>query len=135
MALVGYNTTVQLDNASGTLTSVGEVNGVTPFGASVNTVDTTHLTSTSGYHEYLATSSEMGEGSLTINYDPNSATDQLVRTALGDRLVRTLKVTFPDSQYFQCECFVTGWEVGEISIDDKLTATMTVKFTGAPTWG
>lgn len=135
IATIGYGATVQLDNAAGSLTSIGEVISATPFSASVGTQDATHLSSTSGYREFIATLSDMGEGSVTINFDPGSATDSLVRTAVTDRLVRTFKVTYPDTTYYSCECFVTSWEIGEVTPDGKMEATMGVKFTGVPTYG
>ena len=133
-AMIGYNATVQLDNAAGSLTTIGEVISVTPFGANVGTVETTHLTSTSGFREHIATLSDMGEGSVSINFDPASATDVLVRTAITDRLVRTFKVTYPDAASISCECFVTSWEIGEVTADGKMEASLGVKFTGVPTY-
>ena len=134
IATTGYSATVQLDNAGGSLTTIGEVITATPFGASVGTVDATHLSSPSGYREHISTLPDMGEGSVSINFDPGSATDVLVRTAIGDRLIRTFKVTYPDSSSVSCECYVTSWEIGELAPDGKMEATMGVKFTGVPTY-
>lgn len=134
IATTGYNATVQLDNAAGSLTTLGEVISVTPFGANVGTVEATHLTSTSGFREHIPTLSDMGEGAVTINFDPGSATDSLVRTAITDRLVRTFKVTYPDASTFACECFVTSWEIGEVTPDGKMEASLGVKFTGVATY-
>jgi hypothetical protein len=135
MAIVGYNTTLQLDNAAGTLTTLGEVVSITPINVSVGTVETTHLTSTSGYREYLSTLSDAGEASVTISWTPGNATDIILYTASTDRLVRTFKPTFPNSKFISVECFVTDYAPGAINADGKLEATFTVKFTGVPTYG
>ena len=133
-AMTGYNTTVQLDNASGVLTTLGDVKSITALPLSVGTVETTTLTSTSGYREYIGTLSGLGECSLTVNFDPLNATDVLVRAAVTDRVARTLKITFPDSSYQQAEVIVTGWEIGDVTPDGLMEATMTVQGTGVPSY-
>lgn len=134
-ATVGYGATVQLDNAAGTLTSIGEVVNVTPMSASVGTVDATHLSSTSGYREFIAALTDGGEASVTVNYVPGGSTDALVQAALTDRLTRTFKVTFPNSKYVQSESIVTSYAPGSVTPDGKLEMTFSVKFTGVATFG
>lgn len=134
IAGVGYGTTVQLDNAAGTLTSIGEAVSVKPYGYSVDTVEATHLSSPSAHKEFIAALIDVGEGNVTVNHDQHSATDQLLRAAMLDRVVRTFKVTFPDGATFACECIVTGYEPAEIAAGDKMTCTFSVKFTGVPTF-
>lgn len=133
-AIVGSGATVLLDNAAGSPTSVGEVVSVTPIAVSGGTADATHLGS-GGWRDFIATIRDAGEGSLTINWIPGDATDQLLRTAVGDGLMRTLKVTAPNTKFIQCECFVTAYEPGEITPDGKLEGSINVKFTGSPTYG
>lgn len=134
IATTGYGTTCQIDNAAGALTSIGEVKRVKPFGISLDTVEASHLTSPNAFKEFVAALKDVGQATFTVNHDQKSATDVLLRTAIDDRGVRTFKVTFPDTETFQCECFVVNYEVGDISPDDVVTADVTLKFTGAPTF-
>ena len=135
IAIVGNGTTLQLDNAAGSLTSVGEVTNVKPYSGTAGTVEATHLSSTSGYREYIATLSDGGEAAVTVNYLPGDATDVLIRTAVTDRLVRTFKIVFPNTKYIQSECFVTSYDPAGVVADGKMEMTFNVKFTGVPTYG
>jgi len=135
IAIPGYGATAYLDNAGGTPTLVGEVVSFTPFAMSVGTADATHLSSTSGHREFISTLTDGGEASVTINFLPGDATDILVRTAMTDRLVRTLKFTFPNTKYVQSEVFVTGYEPADTTADGKMEMSFNVKATGVPTYG
>jgi predicted secreted protein len=134
IAAIGYGATVYLDNAAGTLTLLGEPTSIEPYGYSVDTVDATHLTSTSAHREYIAGLADVGEASVELNHDQHSATDQLLRAAMLDRGVRTFKVIWADGANFSCEGFVTAYAPGAIVADDKMSASFTVKFTGVPTF-
>lgn len=135
IAVIGNGTTLQLDNAAGSLTSVGEVVSVTPLNLSVGTVDATHLSSTSGHREFISTLTDAGEASVTVNWLAGDATDILIRTAGTDRQVRTFKVTFVNTKYISIECFVTSYAPASVTPDGKMEMTFTVKFTGVPTYG
>lgn len=133
-AIVGNGATVLLDNAAGTPTSVGEVVSITPGGVTTGTVDATHLGS-GGWRDFIATISGGKPFAMTLNWIPGDTTDQLLRTAAGDRLVRTIKVTAPNTKYVQWEGFLTDYEPGEITPDGKMEATISIQPTGQPTYG
>jgi predicted secreted protein len=131
---IGYGATVYLDNAAGTLTLLGEPTSIEPYGYAVDTVESTHMTSTSAHREYIAGLADVGEASVEFNHDQHSATDILIRAAMLDRAVRTFKVVWADAANFACECFVTAYSPGTITPDGKMSSSMTVKFTGVPTF-
>jgi predicted secreted protein len=133
-AMTGYNATLQLDNAAGTPTTIGSVRMITPLSASVGTVETTTLTSTSGFREYIATLSDLGEASVTILYDPLDAADVIIRAAVVDRVIRTFKLTYPDASYQQAEVIVTAWTPAQIQPDGLMELTFTCKGTGVPAY-
>lgn len=133
-AMTGYNATLQLDNAAGTLTSIGSVRSITPLSVSVGTVETTTLTSTSGFREHIATLSDLGEASMTILYDPLDASDVIIRAAVVDRVIRTFKLTYPDASYQQAEVIVTNWTPAQIAPDGLMELTFTCKGTGVPAY-
>jgi predicted secreted protein len=85
--------------------------------------------------EYIAGLIEDGEGTFEFNYVAGGATDLLVQAALNDGVTRSYKIVLPDGSTgweITGDCIVKGWE-RSVPIDDRMTATLTVRFTGAST--
>jgi len=134
-ARIGWGAQLWLDAANGTLTQLGEITSISLPNPQVADVEATHFTSPNRRREYIAGLIEDGEGTFEMNYDPNSATDQLIRAALADGVARSYKIVVPDSSVnweITGECLVKGYE-RSVPIDDRMTATLTVRFTGAVT--
>ena len=133
-ALIGWSTQFWLDNASGVLTELAEILAVTPPNPQVDDVEATHFKSPNRRREYIAGLIEDGEGTFEMNYVPGSATDILIRAAIADGVARSYKIAIPDGDAglweITGECIVKGYE-RNIPIDDRMTATLTVRFTGA----
>jgi predicted secreted protein len=135
-ARIGLGTEFWLeDTAGGTLTNLGEILSVPSPAITVDEVEATHMASPGGYREYIAGLKDGGSGDITMNYVPGSATDVIIRAALTDREARGYKIVIPDG--------ATGWEVTgdlvvlgyskDIPIDDRMVATVSVRFSGEPT--
>ena len=136
-ALIGYGSEFHLDDDAGTpvLTELGEILSVTPPNPQVEDVEATHMKSPNRRREYIAGLIEDGEGEFQMNYVAGSATDTLLQTALSDGVTRNYKIVLPDD--------ATNWEITgtcivkryerAVPIDDRMTATLTVRFTGAST--
>lgn len=132
-ARIGSGAEFWLDNASATLTKLGEITSISLPNPQVADVEATHFGSPDRRREYIAGLIEDGEGSFEMNYVPGSATDVLIRAALDDGVTRDYKIVIPDGD--------TGWEVTgslivkgferNVPIDDRMTATLSVRFTGA----
>lgn len=137
-ALIGWSTQFWLDNASGVLTELAEILAVTPPNPQVEDVEVTHLKSPNRRREYVAGLIEDGEGTFEMNYIPGSPTDVLIRAAIADGVARSYKIALPDGDgdanlwEITGECIVKGYE-RNIPIDDRMTATLTIRFTGAVT--
>lgn len=135
-AQIGIGSEFWLEATSGgTLTKLGEVTGVTLPNPQVEEVEVTHLGSPDRRREYVPGLIDDGEGAFTMNYVPGSATDALIRAALADHEVRGYKIVVPDGAdtwEITGDCIVTGYE-RSVPIDDRMTATLTVRFTGAST--
>ena len=134
-ARIGYGCEFWLDNASGVLTQLDEVLSVTPPNPQTTEVEATHMASPNRRREYVAGLIEDGEGTFEFNYVAGGATDILVRAAINDGVARSYKIVVPDGSTgweITGECIVKGWE-RNIPIDDRMTATLTVRFTGAST--
>lgn len=132
-AKIGYGAEFHLDNASNVLTELGEITAISLPNPQQADVEATHFKSPNRRREYIAGLIEDGEGTFEMNYDPGSATDALIRAALSDGVTRGYKIVVPDSVdtwEITGDCIVKGYE-RRVPIDDRMTATLTVRFTGA----
>lgn len=132
---IGLGSEFWLDNASGVLTQLDEVLSVTPPNPQIDEVEATHMGSTA--REFIAGLPDYGEGEFTFNFIPHNATDVLVRAAIVDRVARSYKIVLPiasgSTQEITGECIVKGWQPTD-PIDDRMTASLTVRFTGSPSY-
>jgi hypothetical protein len=132
---IGLGSQFWLDNASGTLTQLDELLSVTPPNPQVDDVEATHMGSTA--REFIAGLTDFGEGEFEFNFIPKNATDVLIRAAIVDKVGRSFKIVLPiaggTTQEITGECIVKGW-VPTDPIDDRMTATLTVRYTGSPSY-
>lgn len=134
-ARIGYGTEFWLDNASNVLTQLGEILSVTTPNPQIADVEATHMLSPNRRREYIAGLIEDGEGTFSMNYVAGSATDLLIQAAVSDGVARSYKIVLPDGAFgweITGECIVKGY-TRDIPIDDRMTAELTVRFTGAST--
>lgn len=134
-ARIGYGAEFWLENASNVLTQLSEVLSVTPPSPQIAEVDATHMGSPNRRREYIAGLIEDGEGTFEFNYVPGDATDLLIQAALADGNARDYKIVIPKGTTgweITGSCIVRKWE-RNIPMDDRMTATLTVRFTGAST--
>lgn len=136
-AQIGLGTEFWLDNNAGTpvLTQLGEILSVSPPNPQTEEVEATHMASPNRRREYISGLIDDGEGVFEMNYVPGSTTDDLIRDALADGVTRGYKIVLPDGAgtwEIEGECIVKGYE-RNIPIDDRMTASLTVRFTGAST--
>lgn len=129
-AQLGYGTRFGIKQAGGTYALIAEVVNVTPPGFSRDTVDVTHLNSPDAFKEYIAGLADGGEASITINFRPN-VSDNLMESFLAP--VDDFRILFPGGAVaLDFAGIVTGYEIGDVVADDKMSATFTVKATGKP---
>ena len=136
-AQIGSGSRFFLDNNAGTpvLTELGEIISVTPPNSQTDDVDATHMQSPNRRKEYISGLIDDGEGTFEMNYVPGSVTDVLIRGAQTSGLSKNYKIVIPDGAgtwEITGQCIVKGYE-RSIPIDNRMTATLTVRFTGAAT--
>jgi predicted secreted protein len=131
---IGLGARFYLDNASDVLTELSEIISVALPNSQVEDVEATHMLSPNRRREFVAGLIDDGEGSIEMNYVPGSATDLLITAALADGDTRDYKVVLPvaDGSTWEVtgDCIVKGYEKS-VPIDDRMTATLTIRFTGA----
>lgn len=136
---IGYTAEFWLDDTStspATPTKLSEVIGVGLPNSQVAEVEATHMESPDRRREWISGLIDDGEGTFEINYIPGSETDELIREALSEGDQRGYKVVLPVADGTTWEvsglCIVKGYE-RSVPIDDRMTATVTIRFTGEST--
>lgn len=132
---IGWGAAFSLHNGTA-LVELAEVTSISLPNPTTEEVDATHFKSPNRRREYIASLIDDGEGTFEMNFNPGSTTDALIRAALAAGDVRAYKIVIPDSPTGTWEitgsCIVRSYERA-VPIDDRMTATMTVRFTGAST--
>lgn len=117
-----------------TPTYVAEVTSITPPGMTRDTVDVTHLESDGMFKEYIGALKDAGEATITVNYIPTVAASDALLTAFNTDAAQSFTILFPGGAVkLTFNGIVTGYEFGDLVGDDKMSATFTVKATGAVT--
>lgn len=133
---IGYGATFWLANSSGTLTKLSEIISITPPNPQTDDVEATHMESPNRRKEYIAGLIEDGNGTFEMNWVPGSATDQLIVEAQNSGTVRSYKIVLAladgSFQNITGSAIVKGYE-RQLPIADRMTGTLTVRFTGAST--
>jgi len=131
---IGITFSVNTGDSPDTWQVLGEVFNLSPPNAQVDDIDATHYASPDRTREFIAGLTDLGEMSVEMNYIPGSETDNYLlawRSAGTNRLCRIVYPTSPNLQdTFQA--YVKGYEPN-LPLDDKLTATLTLKVAGAVT--
>lgn len=137
----GHGSTFKLADAANVLTTLGEVTNVPVPSGSFELIDASHHGSV-GYRDFIQSPLKDGEeADLEINWIPGSATDALLRDAVGKS--RAFEIVVPAGEKitnlgaagtykFTGSVLVRNY-VRENPMDDKRTGTLTVKWVGAIT--
>lgn len=134
VAKIGYGAIFKLHNGT-ILTALGEITAISIPASETAEVEATHFASPNRRREYISGLIEDGEGTFEMNLEPGSATDILIRAAQSAGDTRAYEITIPKPSgtwVISGSCIVRRYE-RNVPIDDKMTATMTVRFTGAVT--
>jgi len=131
-AAIGYDTTFAIEDApgSGVFVALAEVFEVTTTEVSVDQVDVTHFKSPGRAKEYIPQLKDNGSASASMNYVPDSATDQRIRTLLNSGAVVAMRITFPNDVQANFSASVESYSQ-TVPVEDRMTATVSFKVTGA----
>jgi len=135
MAFLGKGTTLERKNDSSNFELIGNITELSAPSQSADSVETTHMGSSSEFREFMAGLRDAGEVSGTIQLDFNSSAVQGVETDYQDGVTGDYKMVFSDSggTTWEFSAFVTGLEV-QTPIDDIATYSFTFKISGIPTY-
>jgi predicted secreted protein len=126
--------------ATPALRKVAEVLSITPPSASRDTIDTTTHDSTGDYREFIASLIDAGEATVLVNHNPGSEDDAAIQTAFtdGDLIAFAVDLNKPGSATqarTSGSCIVSQYAPADVVIDDKMTATLTLKVSGPLVFG
>jgi hypothetical protein len=130
-ASIGNGTKFQI-NVSTTETpdwkDIAEVYDLTPPNETTDVVDASSFDSRERQFIYGLT--DPGEMSFEMNFVPGSASEGLLLAAKASLVSTPFRMIFPNAAAWSFNGLVTGYEPA-VPNDDKMTATVTIKVTGA----
>ena len=117
------------DSSGTTFAAIAEVNSITGPGKTRATIDVTSLDSTGGYREFIASFRDAGEVSLEMNFTRDGFV--VLNTDFEAETARAYQIVLPDTgaTTLDFDAFVVDLGMA-IPLDDKVTATVTLKITG-----
>lgn len=133
-AEIGYGTIIEVETSagSGTYTALSRVFEATPPSSEVDQVDVTHFGSPQRRREFIAGLTDSGTASLQMDHVPASATDVFVEAWRASGQTRALRLTYPNASSVTFSGYVLTYQ-SSIPLDDKMTASLEIKVTGAVT--
>jgi predicted secreted protein len=137
-AISGYGTLLKLGDGGGpeTFTTVGEVRSISGPSMETEEIDvTTHSSAAAGaFREFILGLIDAGTVEFDINYVPADATHISLRTIFLARTKRNWQIVLPGSvQTISFAGYVKTMPF-EFPVDDAITAKISIRCTGAPTF-
>lgn len=137
LAGTGHRAQFWLDNDAATpvLTRINQVTSIGLPSPEREEVDVTHLDSDA--REFAPGLVDYGEFEVVVNLRPGSDTDLLLEAAAESQKNKNFKVVLPIrgvlTRDYTGTCFVKSYDRGEVTVDDKMEATVTLRAVGAVT--
>lgn len=121
--------------SGGPYTTISEVTGISGPNASREFIDVTHMESTGGYREFIASLIEGGEITCKCNSLPGVAAQNVVKDDLNDGTKRYWEITWTDasSTASRFAGFVASVS-HESEVGGKSDFSFTIKITGEIDW-
>ncbi len=144
-AAIGHRNLFQILNTGAspdTWVTVGEVSNITPPSFARDAQDATHTESPEGWREFIPGLKDAGEISVELNLVPDSDSMDLILGTFDSDELQQVRILFADGvqtgptptcSRFTCSGIVTGFPL-EAPMDDKMSASLTVKISGKPTF-
>lgn len=114
--------------------TIAAIKNITGPGLSVDTIDTTHLTSTGNWRTFLSGPKDGGEVGLDLVWDPTDTSHEILEDVLIGGTATAFSIVWSDSgsTTWQFNALVTGLDPAA-PFGDYLAQAATLKVTGTPT--
>lgn len=139
-AIIGLGTTIAKGDggAPEVFAVIAEVISIDGPSLDSDDVEVTHLLSPGGYREYKGGLKEPGEIALELNFLPGNASQDAVTGLIkeyNDQTYKNYKITWPFTPAKTCVVSARVKTMGSTTpVDDRLTASVTLKLSGPPVW-
>lgn len=138
-AIAAYGTLLKKGDGGDpeTFTTIAEVGNLSPPQLGLDAVEATSHDSTNGWREFIGALLEAGEVTFDLNFIPTHATHDASTGLIADMVNRTkrnFQLVFPDvsNTIWAFTALVTNFNPSA-PVDNKLSASVTLKVTGQPT--
>jgi len=112
--------------------NIAEINSISGPSMSRDTIDVTSLDSTGGYREFIGGFRDSGTLQLTMNF--SRTTFDLMKTDFESDTSQNYEIVLPDGDNTTLEFVGLVTELPlEITADDKITSSVSLKITGQVT--
>ena len=133
----GFGTLLKAGNGGSpteTFTTIAEIKSISGPQLSIEMIDATHMESPSSYREMKPSFKDGGEVTFDVNFLPANATHTALTTDFEAKTLRNFKITWPNTgaTVWSFSAYVTGFQPSA-AIDDMLSASVTLKISGAVT--
>lgn len=126
-AAIGYGAKLSWYNGTAYV-DLAEITSLKSPSYSRDTIDATHMQSPNLFREFIPGLMEAGEVSIDVNYIP-AVSDTFIALMVAG--VANFRITHPNGVKCTFDGILTGYERQE-PLDDKMSASITVKVTGKP---
>jgi hypothetical protein len=116
-------------------TTIAQVAGISPPGPTRDVIEVEDLNPTDEVKKKLLGLIDVGECTLTLNFDPANAGHQTLEAALYSGVLQTCKIKYPGGSGYTFSGYVTGFAPQEIGPSDVMQAEVTITVTTKPTYG
>lgn len=135
-ARIGYSTILKKGNGGSpeSFSDYGwEITSMDGIGFSREAIDATHLQSAGGYREFVAGLKTQTPISVEIQWVASN-TGALQTLLEATSPLGNWQALFPDNSTVTFSALITSFKLGAVTPDGKLTATVELTPSGAPTW-
>jgi len=115
-------------------TAIAELTRVSGVGINRDTIEATHLTSDSGWKEFIYGMKEGGVITVEGNFLPTAASQKAIITDVIAGTSATYTTTLADTSTWAATMLPTSLTLGDIEANGKLSFTATFQVTGAVTY-
>ncbi|MDF2608929.1 MAG: hypothetical protein K0R92_403 [Lachnospiraceae bacterium] len=123
----------KLKKGTSAIAGLTAINGIE---ITADTIDVTTLDSNGGYREFIGSFKDAGEVSIEGFFDSATASGQVaLQDSLDSGLAEAYEIDFPTNPVakWAFQGVVTGFKVGDATLDDPISFSATIKVSGKPT--
>ncbi|WP_297842927.1 phage tail tube protein [uncultured Roseibium sp.] len=133
---IGHGTAFQRSDdgtISGNFAAIGEIFGISGPGLTRETADVTDFDSADRWREFIGALKDGGEITLETGFNPDGTDVTNWLSDINTDTAGYYKLVFPDTTSWGFSALMTGFEPAT-PLDDKMTASVTYKLTGKPSF-